>query len=61
MTVTRDPDAGTLAKVRFHDPWPRPADWFDTLLPADFGWRGAVLSHRPSSSRPGQRAAVPSV
>lgn len=46
MTVTRDPDAGTLAKVRFHDPWPRPADWFDTLLPADFGWRGEMHTMR---------------
>ena len=46
MTVTRDPDAGTLAKVRFHDPWPRLADWFDTLLPADFGWRGEMHTMR---------------
>ena len=50
MTVTKDPDAGTLAKVRFHDPWPRLADWFDTLLPADFGWRGEIHTMRIEES-----------
>lgn len=51
MNVIKEHDTGTaLARARFHDPWPRLADWFDTLLPADFGWRSELHTMRIEES-----------
>lgn len=44
MTTIKVPDPGTaLARARWRDPWPRLTDWFDTMLPNDFGWRGGDM------------------
>ena len=44
MTTMKLPDTGTaLVRARMRDPWPRLTDWFDTMLPTDFGWRGGDM------------------